>query len=298
MKTIDCITYFNEPLLFELRLNILNNFVDEFIVCEAKYTHAGRKKELNFNINKYEKFKHKINYVVVDNEPEDLIDVITAKGPKNLIYRINAQKRIFHQREAILKEVKKNNHDDWVIYSDSDEIPNLENLNLEKCNNKIVIFNQKLFYYKFNLCLADNNWFGSKACRIKDLISITHLRNVKTKKYSWWRLDTLFKKEKFIDLLIVHNGGWHFTEVKSPEEIYKKHINDEHHDEFELTGINLDDVKNMIKNGYIHYNHKADKKDLNKRWGKDVKVKLTKVNEESLPEYLIKNRKKYLEWFD
>ena len=298
MKTIDCITYFNEPLLFELRLNILNNFVDEFIVCEAKYTHAGRKKELNFNINKYEKFKHKINYVVVDNEPEDLIDVITAKGPKNLIYRINAQKRIFHQREAILKEVKKNNHDDWVIYSDSDEIPNLENLNLEKCNNKIVIFNQKLFYYKFNLCLADNNWFGSKACRIKDLISITHLRNVKTKKYSWWRLDTLFKKEKFIDLLIVQNGGWHFTEVKSPEEIYKKHINDEHHDEFELTGINLDDVKNMFKNGYIHYNHKADKKDLNKRWGKDVKVKLTKVNEESLPEYLIKNRKKYLEWFD
>ena len=171
-------------------------------------------------------------------------------------------------------------------------------MNLEKCNNKIVIFNQKLFYYKFNLCLADNNWFGSKACRIKDLISITHLRNVKTKKYSWWRLDTLFKKEKFIDLLIVHNGGWHFTEVKSPEEIYKKHINDEHHDEFELTGINLDDVKNMIKNRYIHYNHKADKKDLNKRWGKDVKVKLTKVNEESLPEYLIKNRKKYLEWFD
>ena len=55
MKTIDCITYFNEPLLFELRLNILNNFVDEFIVCEAKYTHAGRKKELNFNINKYER---------------------------------------------------------------------------------------------------------------------------------------------------------------------------------------------------------------------------------------------------
>ena len=50
----------------------------------------------------------------------------------------------------------------------------------------------------------------------------------------------------------------------TPEEIFEKHQNDEHHDEFELTGINLDDVKNMIKNRYIHYNHKADKKDLNK----------------------------------
>ena len=97
MKTIDCITYFNEPLLFELRLNILNNFVDEFVVCEAKYTHAGRKKELNFDINRYKKFKDKINYIVVDNEPKDLKEINLADGPKNLIYRINAQKRIFHQ---------------------------------------------------------------------------------------------------------------------------------------------------------------------------------------------------------
>ena len=298
MKTIDCITYFDEPLLFELRLNILNHFVDEFVVCEAKYTHAGRKKELNFDIKKYEKFKDKINYIVVDNEPKDLKEINLVDGPKNLIYRINAQKRIFHQREAIFKEVKKNNNEDWIIYSDSDGIPNLKNFSLEKCNKKIVIFNQRLFYYKFNLSLYDNEWFGSKACRVKDLISITHLRNIKTKKYSWWRLDTLFKKEKFIDLQIVQNGGWHFSEIKSPEEIYKKHINDEHHDEFELTGINLDDVKNMIKNRYIHYNHKADKKDLNKRWGKDVRVKLTKVNEDLLPEFIVENRKKYSEWFD
>ena len=48
MKIIDCITYFNEPLLFELRLNILEKFVDEFIVCEARYTHAGEKKKTKF----------------------------------------------------------------------------------------------------------------------------------------------------------------------------------------------------------------------------------------------------------
>ena len=249
MKTIDCITFFNEPLLFDLRLNILDRYVDEFIVCEAKYTHAGRKKELNFDINRFKNFKNKINYIVVENEPDDLIKINNNEETKNSIFRKNAQKRIHYQREAILKEIKKNNHDDWVIYSDSDEIPNLENFKLEKCKSKVVIFNQKLFYYKFNLSLIGNNWFGSKACRIKDLVSISDLRNVKTKKYPWWRLDTLLKKDKFINLKIVNDGGWHFTEIKSPEEIYKKHTNDEHHDEFELTGINLEDVRNMIKIG-------------------------------------------------
>jgi beta-1,4-mannosyl-glycoprotein beta-1,4-N-acetylglucosaminyltransferase len=67
MKIIDCITYFNEPLLFELRLNILEKFVDEFIVCEARYTHAGEKKKLNFNIDDFKKFKKKINYIIIDD---------------------------------------------------------------------------------------------------------------------------------------------------------------------------------------------------------------------------------------
>ena len=46
MKIFDCTTYFNEPLLFELRLNILDKHIDKFIVCEAIYTHSGKKKKL------------------------------------------------------------------------------------------------------------------------------------------------------------------------------------------------------------------------------------------------------------
>ena len=195
MKIIDSITYFNEPLLFELRLNILEKYVDEFIVCEARFTHAGVKKNLNFDINKFKKFKDKINYIVIENEPNNLIDNKNIGEQKNSLLRSNAQKRILHQREAIFNVVKKNNGNDWVIYSDSDEIPNLEIFNLRYCKNKIVLFKQKLFYYKFNLCLLDNDWFGSKACQVKNLNSITELRNIKTKKYRWWRLDTLFKKE-------------------------------------------------------------------------------------------------------
>ena len=298
MKVIDCITYFNEPLLFELRLNILDKFIDEFIVCEARFTHAGEKKRLNFDIKKFEKFKNKINYIVIDSEPNDLIKTQNIDEEENSLLRINAQKRIFHQREAIFKEVKKNNNEDWVIYSDSDEIPNLEKFDLKSCKNKFVLFKQRLMYYKFNLTLPNYDWFGSKACKIKNLNSITELRNIKTKKYAWWRFDTLFKKDKFISLKIVNNGGWHFTEIKSPEEIYEKHKNDEHHDEFELTGIKLEDVKNMIKNRYIPYNHKADKQNLNSRWGKNIKIQLSKINNDLLPEYLINNKEKYSIWFD
>jgi len=299
MKIIDCITYFNEPLLFELRFNILSDHVDEFLVCEAKFTHAGERKKLNFDIKNFGRFKNKINYVIVENEPDNLIDTKNNLENNNSIYRSNAQKRILIQRESIFNEIKKNNNsNDWVIYSDSDEIPNLEYFDLRKCKNKIVLFNQRLFYYKFNLCLPNYNWFGSKACRVKDLSSITDLRNIKSKKYNWWRIDTFFKKNKFINIKIVDNGGWHFTEIKSAEEIFEKHKNDEHHDEFELTGISLEDVRNMIKNRIIPYDHNADKKDLDSKWGKNIKIPLSKIENDLLPKYLSQNKKKYINWFD
>ena len=61
--------YFNEDLLTDLRLNILDNYVTKFIITEAEYTHNGTKKKLNFNINNFSKFKNKIEYIVVDKEP-------------------------------------------------------------------------------------------------------------------------------------------------------------------------------------------------------------------------------------
>ena len=127
-------------------------------------------------------FKNKINYIVVENEPRDLANIENFAGTSNSLLRSNAQKRILHQREAIFREVKKKNKNDWVIYSDSDEIPNLELFNLKECKKKkIVLFNQKLFYYKFNLSLPGYNWFGSKACRVKDLNSITDFETSRLK---------------------------------------------------------------------------------------------------------------------
>ena len=215
----------------------------------------------------------------------------------NSLFRLNAAKRIEKQRNEITSFFDKSNNDDWIIYSDSDEIPDLSKINLKNVKKKIVLFKQKVFHYRFNLVLDSYDWFGSKACRLKDLGSISVLRNLKTKKYPWWRLDTLFKQDKHISVKIIDEGGWHFTELKNAKDIFTKHQNDEHHDEFDLTGISESDIEDMIKNKYIPYDHSADKRDLKKKWNRTNRVYLSKINDNKLPKYLIDNKNKYLDWF-
>ena len=300
MKIFDCTTYFNEPMLFEIRLNVLDKYVDEFIVAEALYTHSGQKKKINFNKELYPKFKDRITHIVIENEPENIVstDPNSEEISNQSIYRLNAAKRIELQRNSLAQVFDKINYEDWIIYSDSDEIPNLTNLNFREINKKFLLFKQSMFYYKFNLSLPMLDWYGSRACQYKNLTTISELRNIKPKKYGWWRFDTIFKKNKFIDIKVINNGGWHFTEIKTPEEIYIKHSNDEHHDEFDRTGINEENIKDMIKNRYIPYDHSIDQKDWEKKWNKDNRIKLSVVPNLKLPEYLINNKIKYKDWFD
>lgn len=298
MKVFDCITYFDEPMLFELRLNILNQYVDEFIVCESMYTHSGEKKTINFNKNNYPQFKDRITHLVVNDEPEGLIKIDENSKSDNFVLRLNAIKRIEYQRNKIKELLELKSPDDLIIYSDSDEIPNLSVLDLKKIKNKIILFKQKVFYYKFNLFLESQDWFGSKACKIKDLKSISSLRNIKNKKYPWWRIDTFFKKNKYTNLQIIDNGGWHFSMLKKPQDIYFKQKNDEHHDEFDLIDIKVSDIEEMVKSKYIIYDHSIDKGDLNKKWSKNNRVYLSKIDDKSLPDYLIINKTKYKDWFD
>ena len=297
MQIFDCTTYFNEPLLFDLRLNILDKYVDKFIVCEANYTHSGQKKKINFNKDDYPDFRDRIVHIIVDKEPDNLFKVDKLNESNNSLFRLNAAKRIERQRDKIISYFGANNDNDWIIYSDSDEIPDLGKTDLKKVNKKIVLFKQKVFHYKFNLVLDSHDWYGSKACRLKDLESISNLRNIKPKKYNWWRIDTLFKNDKFIDLKVIDEGGWHFTELKSAQDIFIKHKNDEHHDEFDLTGINANDIEDMINNKYIVYDHSVDSKNLDKKWNKNNRVYLSEINDNKLPDYLINNKNKYLSWF-
>ena len=67
-----------------------------------------------------------------------------------------------------------------------------------------------MFYYKFNLKLPKLIWTGTKGCRKRHLKSPQWLRNIKDKKYPFYRLDTFFSETKFINIEFIKKGGWHF----------------------------------------------------------------------------------------
>ena len=104
-----------------------------------------------------------------------------------------------------------------------------------------------MFYYKLNLFYEDFKWLGTKATKKKNFLSPQWLRDAKHKKYPLWRLDIIFSKKKYNDIFYINNGGWHFTNIKSPEDIEKKLLNYTHHDEFVKSKLKLEDLRKKIK---------------------------------------------------
>ena len=282
--------------MLEVRFNILNKHVDKFVIAESKYSHSGEKKKLNFNINKFSEFKKKIIYLAIDNEPKDIIYQTkdNAFVENEVDKRTNSVKRITYQRNRLMDCLTDAKGDDYILYSDNDEIPDLENFNFETNQSKILIFKQKLFYYKFNLFFDRINWYGTKGCKKKDLLSITWLRNIKTKKYPIYRLDTIFSKNKYKNVKIIENGGWHFTQLKTPKDIEIKLLNGEQHAEFRQTGKNLEYITDLVKRKKIDYDHKAKTEDY--KYSKEFSLKTVSMSD--MPAFLQENSNKYSEWFD
>ena len=65
MKLIDCITFFDNNFIFDIRYNILKDYVDYFVICESKYDHKGSEKPKNF-ISKDYYDKKKMKYLFLD----------------------------------------------------------------------------------------------------------------------------------------------------------------------------------------------------------------------------------------
>ena len=292
MKIIDCTTYFAEDLMLDVRFNILNDYVEKFIIVESKYSHSGEKKNLNFDINNYSKFKDKIEYLVIEEEPEGIVKNINNDSS---IKRINSLLRIEQSYDFIVNAIKNFSDNDLICLSDNDEIPNFESKTFKESNNDIFIFKQLFFYYKFNLFYDLMPWYGTKACKKKKLISFSWLRNLKNKKYPWWRFDTYLSKTKQTNIQIVNDGGWHFTNLKTAEDIHKKLSNFGHHNEYDESGLTIKDIQYCIDNRIVNYDHLADKKASNKY---NAKYKLQIAADQMLPSYLIKNKEKYINWFD
>ena len=296
MKIYDCFMYYDEDELLDLRLNILDEYVDKFIITESKFTHSGKIKNKNFKIENFKKFQKKIEYFYIENEPENLKKIQDGDGENELnnkkIY--NGLLRDNYQRECLGQGIKKLNNEDIIVLSDLDEIPNLEGINFKNIKKNIFLFEQKMFYYKLNLLYPKLLWYGTKACRKEFFLSPQWLRNIKAKKYPLWRIDTLFSKKKYSNIEIIRNGGWHFTNMKNPKDLHKKMKNFAHHPEYEDTKYSEKDMEKFIKNKLVFYDHFSDK---NKNRFEN-KNKLEKVGEDLLPKYLGKNLTKYKSWID
>ena len=296
MRIYDCTTFYNENFMLDIRFNILDPFVDKFVICESGYSHSGQKKEFNFDINKFSKFKNKIIYLKIDKEPGDL-KYFVENGEKKETKedaRVNAIKRIAYQRNFIKEGIIDASKNDLILYSDNDEIPNLKNFVFENTNNELIYFKQQLFFYKFNLFCDRYEWYGTKGCKKKNLIDFEWLRNTKPKKYKPFRLDTLFSKTKYINVKIINEGGWHFTQLKSIKDLYEKLTNSEDHQEFKDAKQSIQEIENLMKKKVINYDHKVKKNEY--KFAKEFK--LVTVSLDNLPEYIKSNKDKFKDWID
>ena len=293
MKIYDCFMYFDEDLLLDLRLNILNKYVEKFVITESTFLHSGKKKKLNFDYKNFNKFKDKIIYIVVDTPPPGIEDVLQNDKieVKNKKILDNSLKRENNQRNKLIDGIKNAEDHDIILSSDLDEIPDFSNF---KFKNKITLFQQNVYYYKFNLMQPNYKWMGTRACRKDQLVEFQWLRNIKGKSYPFWRLDTFFSKKKYMNIDIIKNGGWHFTSIKKPKDIFYKLSNFMHHLEFEYSGLELKDMEKMVREKKILYDHSA-KQEEEKYTGEQS---LVRVDSSKLPKYLNDNLIKYKDWID
>jgi len=269
MKLYDCCMYFDEDLILDLRFNILNNYVDKFVIAEATKDHAGKDKKLNFNINNFNKFKDKIIYIVVEDMPMNL-KYYKKDWPVNHL-------RDQHQRNALAKGYKDCDSNDLIMISDIDEIPDPNKIKQFKIKNKYGCFIQKNFQQKLNLLnITDENWMGTKIIQKKYLKSPQWLRSIKTSKPAFWK----FYKPRQPQLIF--DGGWHFSFLKEPRRIAEK-IKGYSHQEYNLPEITDEKkIEERIKN----------RVDIFERNFKYKKIDL----DNTFPSYILENQSKYKDW--
>ena len=264
MAIYDCFQYFNEDHIVDLRLNILDKYVDYFIISESTRTHQGKLKDINFNIDNFPKFKKKIKFIVADYDKK--INFDKHFGGESPIEQ--------HQRNKLLEGIKEAQTEDLIILSDSDEIPDLSKIKKIKFNKNIVAFSHKMFMYKLNLQnLDESNWIGSKITKRKNITSMQKLRDLKFKKYPFWRID---KRN-----LQIINGGWHFSYLQTPEQIINK-IKSFSHGEYNNNTISKKVIEEKI----------LKNEDIFSRGFSLKKVEI----DDSFPEFIQKNKQKFLEW--
>ncbi len=263
-KIFDCITFFNENFIANLRFEILKDAVDYFIICESTFDHKGNKKKINFNL-KNNIYKNKIIHLIHD-------------VPFNI--KNNAWQNQAEQREYIFNALKLAEDDDYIMFSDPDEIPNPNTLRKLNLQMKYGIFLQKMYCYKFNVFNQhESPWEGTRVCKKKNLKSIDFMRQkivLKNLKQPFWKI----YKEKSIESF--KDGGWHFNSLLTPEEISLK-LKTFAHTEFakpEYSDVNI--IKENIQRN----------KDLFKR---NITYKRVELDN-TFPKHILENKEELRSW--
>ena len=264
MAIYDCFQYFNEDHMVDLRMNILDPYVDFFVISESTKTHQGHNKKINFDIKNFPQFKDKIKFLVADYDKK--INFENHTGGESIIEQ--------HQRNYLINGLKDASPEDLIILSDSDEIPDLSKIKNINKNKKFIAFSQKMFMYKLNLLnVEESGWIGSKITKKKNISSMQDLRNLKFKNYPFWRIDK--------GHLQIIEGGWHFSFLQTSDQILKK-IKSFSHGEFNNSLLNENSIEEKIlKNEDI--------------FGRGIKLKKIDLNE-NFPKYIYNNQEKFSKW--
>lgn len=252
----DCFQFFNELDILLLRMKVMNDVVDKFVISESTVTFSGVSKPLYFQENKemFTEFSHKIIHQVVDDSP---------MGPET-----DAFMRDSHQKRAVARALKDAKPEDVIIFSDVDEIPNpdavrrvLENFD----DSKIYALAQRNFYCYLDMeeksgnllsvtgefdgfTGRDRRWLGTKICKYSML-----------EKYT---TEQLRDKEQKHLMVRVPDGGWHFSYMgggknQSVEQRVKHKIKSAAHQEYNNRST-LFKVKKNIKNQQDILGREAD----------------------------------------
>lgn len=272
-KKYDTFIFFNELDLLEIRLNILNDYVDYFVLVEATKTFTGKEKPLYYldNKDRFEKFNNKIIHIIVDNMPDSFDELANRDGdeldksihhdcltttnvPKNEVHWL----REFYQKEQIKQGLRNASDNDIIYISDLDEIW-LPEIVLNYDLDKIFRFNQKVYTYFLNI-RSSENWFGTVSTKYKNLkgYSINHIRTPNRNNYE-----------------DIYDAGWHFT-FQGGESMIKNKIESYGHQE-----LNRDDIKSMIS---IRLENSID------IFGRGY---ILTIDNENLPKYVQNNKNKY-----
>ena len=280
MKIYDCFNFFNELDILELRLNILHEHVDYFVVVESSVTHSGQPKPffLEENMDRFSKFSDKlINYKIHDT-PEDFINLPPASDPPlSEVYgyiitqtnRFNRRTqpdygRDFFQKESVRRALVECRDNDLILFSDADEIPNPEvfkNIKDLSLDNNLYHFHQNMYCYYLNL-LKQTDWRGTRLGLYKNIkkISLNELRGDNTLS------------------LPIFDGGWHFSFMGGEEMVKKK-----------ITSYSARDLAtpHVLDNIASNMNTNVDP---------FFRGGLTKTEIDStFPDYLVRNKEKYSE---